>query len=196
MFEEIERVPAWVMEELRRPVMANAARQARIMELVRRRPAHARFRRAPHPPARRGLVSSITGLALAAGFAGIVAVSGLLHPLGRPEVSTEAGHARVIGDSITSALHDTLRLVQFVLRAPAASRVTLVGDFNAWSRTATPLARDNSADAWSATVALRRGRYHYAFVVDDTRWVPGAGVRGHEAAVTARATLIVGGDTT
>ena len=43
--------------------------------------------------------------------------------------------AVVIGDSVASvasAIRDTLRIVQFMLTAPAASRVALAGDFNGW----------------------------------------------------------------
>lgn len=57
---------------------------------------------------------------------------------------------------------------QFVLDARTATRVVVVGDFNGWDRTqAQPLER--SADGlWSVTVALRPGRYTYAYLVDDS----------------------------
>ena len=55
------------------------------------------------------------------------------------------------------------RPVRFALRAPA-SQVMLIGDFNAWDRQATPLTFQ--AGIWSTTVALKPGRYRYAFVVN------------------------------
>jgi hypothetical protein len=55
--------------------------------------------------------------------------------------------------------------VRFVLVAPRASTVTLVGDFNGWSRTATPLRRTGGA-LWSVDLPLSPGRHTYAFVVD------------------------------
>src|SRR5689334_1406853 len=45
--------------------------------------------------------------------------------------------------------------VQLVLRAPAAHRVSVVGDFNGWDTHANTLNRDPASGLWSATVALR-----------------------------------------
>jgi 1,4-alpha-glucan branching enzyme len=57
-----------------------------------------------------------------------------------------------------------------VLEAPRASRVALVGDFNAWDAAATPLARMSSSGIWTVTIPLTPGRHTYAFMVDDTAW--------------------------
>ncbi|HKV50346.1 MAG TPA: hypothetical protein VJO52_04025, partial [Gemmatimonadaceae bacterium] len=64
-------------------------------------------------------------------------------------------------------------LVRFALRTRGASRVVVAGDFNGWSQTATPLAREPmpNAERWSAVVPMRRDDGRYAFLVDDTRWV-------------------------
>ena len=57
------------------------------------------------------------------------------------------------------------RAVEFVLRATADSAVMLVGDFNDWDPSATPL--HPSADGvWTVTLPLRPGRYRYTFIVD------------------------------
>ena len=64
----------------------------------------------------------------------------------------------------------TGRPVEFVLDAPAASTVSLVGDFNDWDPAATPLHRD-AGGAWSATLPLPPGRYQYTFIVDGGRWM-------------------------
>ncbi len=61
--------------------------------------------------------------------------------------------------------------VQFTLRGVRASQVALVGDFNGWSQTATPLEPGTSADTWSVTVPLSAGRHQYAFVVDGRTWM-------------------------
>lgn len=55
------------------------------------------------------------------------------------------------------------RAVRFVLRTPA-THVTLIGDFNDWDPAATPLSRQG--EEWSTTVALKPGRYRYAFLLD------------------------------
>lgn len=64
------------------------------------------------------------------------------------------------------------RAVQFSLDAPGASTVTVVGDFNDWNTTTTPLSRARSGNSWKVTVLLPPGRYNYAFVVNGTKWVP------------------------
>lgn len=63
-------------------------------------------------------------------------------------------------------------LIQFVLVAPGAKAVTLVGDFNDWSLEATPLARaaGDGGGLWQVSLPLGPGRYRYAFVVDGGNW--------------------------
>jgi hypothetical protein len=56
--------------------------------------------------------------------------------------------------------------VRFVIVAPNASRVSLVGDFNGWDATAMPMHRVNEGDAWARDVVLESGRHVYAFIVD------------------------------
>ncbi|HEY0971092.1 MAG TPA: isoamylase early set domain-containing protein, partial [Gemmatimonadales bacterium] len=118
--------------------------------------------------------------AAAAGFAGVVTLGALRAPLGTFGSPT-AGAAAVLhdtlpaglaGDSVASALlRDTVRLVRFVLVAPTAARLALVGDFNAWSRDSTPMrVVAESTGTWTATLALAPGEYEYAYVVDDTGW--------------------------
>lgn len=55
--------------------------------------------------------------------------------------------------------------VRFVLVAPGAGRVSVVGDFNQWNPDAVPL-RKLSDGTWIVDVPLGAGRYAYAFVVD------------------------------
>lgn len=62
--------------------------------------------------------------------------------------------------------------VTFVFRAPGASRVALVGDFNGWDPEATPLRRAALGDAWTAEVRLHDGLHVYAFVIDGREWSP------------------------
>ena len=62
-------------------------------------------------------------------------------------------------------------VVQFVIVAPAASGVSLVGDFNDWSSAATPMRRVGGNGVWEVTVPLDVGRYRYAFLVDGSTWL-------------------------
>lgn len=64
-------------------------------------------------------------------------------------------------------------LVQFVLVAPTARHVYVVGDFNDWNEQATPLQRTVAGGPWTVQVPLPAGSHLYAFVVDG-RWMPDA----------------------
>ena len=55
---------------------------------------------------------------------------------------------------------------QFVLEAPEAARVSLVGAFNSWDGDATPLVRDPATGLWTVTVPLVPGRHVYAFMLN------------------------------
>ena len=61
--------------------------------------------------------------------------------------------------------------VQFVFRAPAAHRVSVVGDFTGWESRPGVMVRDAASGLWSTTLALPAGRHVYAFLIDDTLWV-------------------------
>lgn len=56
-------------------------------------------------------------------------------------------------------------------RAPEARRVSLVGDFNDWSVSDSPLAGPDEGGWWSITVPLEPGRHGYMFVVDGQQFV-------------------------
>jgi 1,4-alpha-glucan branching enzyme len=60
----------------------------------------------------------------------------------------------------------TFRLPAYV----AAADAFVVGDFNDWSPTATPMRRDESG--WCADVTLSLGRcYRFRYLLDGARWV-------------------------
>lgn len=62
--------------------------------------------------------------------------------------------------------------VQFVLDArdvAGGTGVSLVGDFNDWDVTATPLSLEGGV--WSTTLPLPPGRHVYAFVINGKRWI-------------------------
>jgi hypothetical protein len=165
--EEFERR---VARALRADVpLGDEGARRRVMDGVRRAAAEG------HPVARdgrwwRASRQSLVGLTLAAGIGGISTLSAIL-PDGAGGPAQGISSA-VLGDTVASTLRDTLRLVRLMLDAPGARRVTVAGDFNAWGAPATPLALDLSTRRWSVTLALRAGEHRYAFVVDDTRWMP------------------------
>ena len=60
----------------------------------------------------------------------------------------------------------TLRALNFICQAPQARAVSLVGDFNHWNPTATPLRHDEHLNVWQACIPVPPGRYRYRLVVD------------------------------
>jgi hypothetical protein len=128
-------------------------------------------------------ISPLGGLAAAAGLAAVawaLSTRTALPPHAGP-VAQHSGAASVetmaaAPASIAGA--EAPRVVQFVLVAPAARHVALVGDFNGWDPRSTPLHRASAGhgDVWAVELPLAPGRHAYAFVVDDSTWVadPGA----------------------
>ena len=55
--------------------------------------------------------------------------------------------------------------VRFSISAPAAARVSLVGDFDGWNPDALPMRRAG-VDTWTVDVRLEPGRHVFAFSVD------------------------------
>lgn len=151
-----------VAETLREPVRLDPALDRRIMAAVEAGPTprwEARRFRATVDWLRRGrpvTVSPLGGLALAAAFAGLLVV-GRFWFAPAPDVP--------------SAVADDVSVVQFVLVAPGASMVSLVGDFNDWDAAATPMTPAPGDGVWSITVPLEPGRYQYAFLVDGATWL-------------------------
>ena len=83
--------------------------------------------------------------------------------------------------------------VRFVLVAPGASRVSLVGDFNQWNATATPMRQVGDGRLWLVEVPLAPGRHVYAFVVDgDVTPDPAAPRAGEEDFGTPSSVVLVG----
>jgi len=63
---------------------------------------------------------------------------------------------------------DAGRVVHFRIRAPRAHHVALAGDFTGWQ----PVDMQRDGDAWTATLTLAPGVYHFGFQVDDRWTVP------------------------
>ncbi|MBI2615603.1 MAG: isoamylase early set domain-containing protein [Gemmatimonadetes bacterium] len=164
-----------VVAELKGPVALDPALDQRIMVHVR---AHPRRRRAWLFRSRTFSVTPLGLLARAAVLAAIVAGATLAVSRSRPA-------PEVVG--ATNA-------VPFVLYAPGAQSVALVGDFNGWDKAATPLRATGSGGAWVVTVPLPPGRYRYAFLIDGTRWLadPGAPRAADDDFGTPNSVLTVG----
>jgi hypothetical protein len=57
-------------------------------------------------------------------------------------------------------------VVRFLIVAPRAARVSVVGDFNRWDPDRTRLRPLADGRTWLADVPLQPGRHAYAFVID------------------------------
>lgn len=156
--ELLERIAA----PLRASVTPSAGFEARVMASVRKRDRGGVIEWIVRPRILR--LSPLMGFAAAAGVAiALLAVNRAGSDHERPQV------ARGVP---ASAAVDTVKLVQFMLVAPNASTVSVVGDFNDWDPSATPLREAADAGVWTITVPLSAGRHQYVFMVDGNRWTP------------------------
>lgn len=154
-----------IAREARRPVVTDQAARARIMAAVHAEPAPNRtirlWSRVLQP--RQFSLSPVATSLIAAGLVGIGIFGGVLAhnrdaglPDGRPTVAVVPHSQLPVTDTV----------VRFVLVAPQAANVSLVGDFNGWDSTRTPMARAAGGDVWTVTLPMTAGRHVYSFVVD------------------------------
>jgi len=143
-----------MVQELQHPVRLDESFDRRVMVRVRR--LHAERRR-------RGIIgwlgaaASISrrpawAAALAAGVVAVISV-GMLRG---------HSHAIPVGETIP---------VQFVLVAPDARSVAVVGDFNNWGLGDTALVAENHNGVWSVSASVHTGVHRYAFLVNGKQWV-------------------------
>ncbi len=80
----------------------------------------------------------------------------------------------IFSSTITAAIVKRQGLVEitFILVAPDARSVSLVGDFNGWSLERDLLKKAGNTGQWRITVRLPKGHaYNYNFVLDGIRWI-------------------------
>jgi len=155
VFEGGRDVVDQIIARLRRPVRIDPSLDARVMERIATLPTPRRagavtaaWRWLTEP--RHVALSPLSGLAVATG---LVALALLLPALARRPAPT---------------IHE----LQFVLVAPHATAVSLIGDFNDWDPARTPMRLASAGGAvWTAVVPLSPGRYPYAFLVNGARWL-------------------------
>ena len=172
MHDETDETIARIADALRPLPDVDPSDKARVLVAVaaeRERMREGRVR-----VARRWKVSGMIGGVAAAALAGAVWLGGS-RPDARGNTSTAvvaapAGPGAAVDARLARNAPNT-KTVQVVLRAPAAHRVSVVGDFNGWDAAANVMTRDPVSGLWSHSLALRPGRHVYAFVVDDSVWM-------------------------
>lgn len=171
--EEFDPFIAEIARELKRPVALDARFDARVMAALE--PAVIPItvhRAAARPWYRRTFsfsVSQVAGLAAAAALVGVVAMNVM-----KAGTTTPGAALAVRADSeltlqpVADIVTDENALVQqqFILVAPSASSVALVGDFSDWDASRFKMERVSADGAWSITLPLPPGRYEYQFEVD------------------------------
>ena len=154
-----------IARELKRPARASASFDERVMETVRALPRHARF----GPWSRRIRTGRFTVTSLSWGL--LAATLATVAVLGKSATRDIPTAAAPIGPA-ASATKQAPRAVQFVLVAPDARKVAVVGDFNGWDVShAGYQAEHRGGGVWAVTAALPVGHHRYSFVVDDSVWV-------------------------
>ena len=152
MFEHDDDALHRMIDRLREPVEMDPRLDARVMARVASPGFAARawgWLRRPRAIA----LSPLAGL-------GLAAAAGLLFWV-LPARSPQA----------TAPLPADVTPVQFVVVAPGAENVSLVGDFNDWDARLTPMRADRDGRLWTVTVPLIAGRHRYAFLVNGARWL-------------------------
>ena len=190
----------WIAREAKRAVSVDPMAVQRVMARVRREPLPVR------PPARwRWLIaprslplSPLLGAALAAGLMGIGVFFG--HFIDRGGRNRTGGPEAPAGvNSPRSPSSDSVRVIKFVLVAPHAATVSVVGDFNNWDAQATPMTRTPTGGTWSVALKLPAGRHVYAFVVNGangtSQWVadPTAPLAPEDGLGAPNSVVLVGG---
>jgi hypothetical protein len=172
---------------LRRPSSLDAAARDRVIAAVRREPPPRRSAFIELFRARPVRLSPLLGAALAAGLVGVGVLIGARDIVG--------GRAPIAADGASAVRADTVQLVQFVLVAPKAQRVALVGEFNDWDAAATPMRASAEGGLWAVTLPLTPGRHVYAFVVDGSTWTadPQAPMAPEDGFGTKNSVIVVGG---
>lgn len=169
MRDEYEPRMKDIARELRASVPVSDSFDARVMGAVRALPRHGRFglwSRLTTPRRRSFSMTPLTMGLVAAGI-GVFAMLGAAHAY--VDVNRAA---KPIVAALGAKNPDAPQRVQFVLVAPDAKKVAVVGDFNGWdSRHAQYQAQHRGGGVWSVTAPIPVGHHRYSFVVDDSVWV-------------------------
>jgi hypothetical protein len=156
-----------IARELRRSVPVSASFDARVMAGVRKLPRHSRF----------GLWSRLTTprtVTVTPLSWGLLAASlALFAALGAVHASTDLNRmAKPLTNVFARSAAKPDQRVQFVLVAPDAKKVSVVGDFNGWDASHVSFqAEHRGGGVWSVTAPVPIGHHRYSFVVDDSLWI-------------------------
>ncbi len=167
---------AGIAHELRRPVALDARFDDRVMAALEPRVMSLNVVRAVRPWYRRTFafsVSQVAGLAAAAALVGVVSMQLLAPTSSAPSAVASRPAGNIVLQPVARVTRDANApvLQQFLLVAPSATSVSLVGDFSDWDHSRYQMERVSDDGAWSITIPLTPGRYEYQFEVDGAQRV-------------------------
>lgn len=160
--------------------------------LARERVGRQPIERAPAWPAPRWSVRPVHAIAAAIAFM-VIGAAGATLVLARRGAETRLAAAPAPATATTQDRAPVT--VRFLLVAPSAHRVSVVGDFNGWDPAATPMRRSAAADdRWIVQIPVQPGRHVYAFYVDGDILSDPTAPRAHEEDFgVPQSLLLVGG---
>jgi hypothetical protein len=167
--DDNERRMRDLARELRDAVSMDEGFDARVMAAVRALPRHRRFSLWSRltTPRRRTVTITPLSWGLLAASVGLFAVLGAAHAY--VDVNRAA---KPIVAALGAKKEKPKQRVQFVLVAPDAKKVAVVGDFNGWDAGhALYQAQARGGGVWSLTAPIAAGHHRYSFIVDDSLWV-------------------------
>lgn len=167
---------ASIARELKRPVQLDARLDERVMAALEPGVIPLPMGRRPvsiEPWYRRHFSVTVTPLRAVAAAAALVGIASLsllrigasnaLQVASAPTpTSTLQPVANVTADSAPVAAVST----QFIIVVPGATSVSLVGEFNDWDASRTPMQKVSDDGTWMASVPLLPGRYEFQYQVD------------------------------
>jgi hypothetical protein len=170
MIDERDELIERVAGALKPLPQQNARATAQILAAVRARRAQAPSRLTLVLEWMRQPTVSVASAALLAAAAlaiGFVTRGALLTPDERVLPTAASPSASVPVITAANAPNEVRAVpVPITFDAAGAKSVSIVGDFNDWDGTASPLTRFGANGPWTATVKVMPGRHLYAFMVD------------------------------
>lgn len=170
-FDSLDPNVRWIVSEARRPVPLDPSGRDQLIAAIRAEPAPRRGLRLitwlSRP--RHFALPPLATTALAAGLVGIGVLGGLAINRDGRQSAVQLPAVAVGQPQLPDSLAP--RTVKFVLIAPQAAKVSVVGDFNGWDSAATPMKSQGAGGAWTVFVPLQPGLHVYSFVVDGSHFV-------------------------
>jgi hypothetical protein len=170
MPEDRNRLLRKIVRALREPVGLGSSFDARVMRAVMDMPRHTRssfWSRLTTP--RTVTVTPLSWGVLAASLLAFVAFGAFRVA----DVSTDTPRDNAQSGATTGTVSTAGgRRVQFVLVAPTARKVAVVGDFNGWDATHVDYqAKHRGGGVWAVMASVPAGHHRYSFIVDDSVWM-------------------------